>query len=107
MIKRYVILGSEDAFSNELMPRPQDTFDPEIIPDGPISLKKLTRRAVRELERKVMLKVLRNYRWNRKRAASALGISYRAMLYKMKQAGLPPKKVAVPKLATELATSDG
>ncbi len=106
LIKRYVILGSEDAFSNEMMSRPRDTFDPEIIPDGPISLKKLTRRAVQELERKIMLKVLRNYRWNRKRAASALGISYRAMLYKMKQAGLPPKKVAVPKMATELASSD-
>ncbi len=105
LIKRYVVLGSEDAIANDLVPQPRDTFDPEIIPDGPISLKKLTRRAVQELERKIMLKVLRNYRWNRKRAASALGISYRAMLYKMKQAGLPPKKMFTAKATVEVASS--
>ena len=47
--------------------------------DGPISLKKLTRQAVRELERKVILKVLQNHHWNRKQAARALSISYRAL----------------------------
>jgi DNA-binding NtrC family response regulator len=31
-------------------------------------------------------------RWNRKRAAEMLGISYRALLYKIKEAGIPPKK---------------
>ena len=62
--------------------------------DGQISLKKLTRQAVRELERKVILKVLQNCHWNRKQAARALSISYRALLYKIRDAGLPSNRVA-------------
>src|SRR5207237_160378 len=60
--------------------------------DGPISLKKLTRAATRELERKVILKVLQANHWNRKQAARALSISYRALLYKIRDAGLPPNR---------------
>jgi two-component system, NtrC family, response regulator AtoC len=63
-------------------------FDPEINLDGPISLKTLTRQATRELERKVILKVLQAHRWNRKQAARVLCISYRGLLYKMRDAGL-------------------
>src|SRR6516162_4445025 len=69
LIKRYVILGSEDVISADLAPRPTDFFNTDISLDGPISLKKLTRQAVRELERKVILKVLQNHHWNRKQAA--------------------------------------
>ena len=60
--------------------------------DGPISLKKLTRQATRELERKVILKVLQANHWNRKQAARALSISYRALLYKIRDAGLPSNR---------------
>ncbi|MGH7971734.1 MAG: helix-turn-helix domain-containing protein [Limisphaerales bacterium] len=31
--------------------------------------------------------------WNRKRAALALNISYRTLLYKIKEAGVPPKRI--------------
>jgi two-component system response regulator AtoC len=65
---------------------------PEINYDGPISLKKITRQATRELERKVILKVLQANHWNRKRSARALSISYRALLYKIREAGLPPNR---------------
>ena len=61
--------------------------------DGPISLKKLTRQATRALERKIILKVLHNHHWNRKQAARTLNISYRALLYKIRDAGLPPNRV--------------
>ena len=61
--------------------------------DGQISLKTLTRQVVRELERKVILKVLQNHHWNRKQAARSLGISYRALLYKIRDAGLPSNRV--------------
>jgi DNA-binding NtrC family response regulator len=67
-------------------------MNPEISFDGPISLKKLTRQAVRELERKVILKVLQQHHWNRKQAARTLGISYRALLYKIRDAGLPSNR---------------
>jgi two-component system, NtrC family, response regulator AtoC len=92
LMKRYVILGSEEVVSSDLQPRAPDFFNAEIPLDGQISLKKLTRQAVRELERKVILKVLQNHHWNRKQAARALSISYRALLYKIRDAGLPSNR---------------
>jgi two-component system response regulator AtoC len=92
LVKRYVILGTEDVISSDLVAREQEYFNPDINVDGPISLKKLTRQAVRELERKVILKVLQAHHWNRKQAARALSISYRALLYKIRDAGLPPNR---------------
>src|SRR6202140_2816929 len=72
LIKRYVILGSEEVISNDLAPGATTFFNPEIPVDGQINLKKVTRQAVRELERKVILKFLQNHHWNRKQAARAL-----------------------------------
>src|ERR1700758_1804180 len=92
LVKRYVILGSEEVISGDLVTREQEYFNPEINVDGPISLKKLTRQATRELERKIILKVLQAHHWNRKQAARALNISYRALLYKIRDAGLPSNR---------------
>jgi two-component system response regulator AtoC len=92
LIKRYVILGHEEVITNDLVAREPDFLNPEISFDGPISLKKLTRQAVRELERKIILKVLQQHHWNRKQAARTLGISYRALLYKIRDAGLPSNR---------------
>jgi two-component system, NtrC family, response regulator AtoC len=92
LIKRYVILGHEEVITNDLVAREPDFFNPEISLDGPISLKKVTRQAVRELERKIILKVLQQHHWNRKQAARTLSISYRALLYKIRDAGLPSNR---------------
>src|SRR6266567_7538200 len=92
LIKRYVILGNEEVISSDLVTREQEYFNPDINLDGPISLKKLTKQAVRELERKVILKVLQAHHWNRKQTARALSISYRALLYKIRDAGLPANR---------------
>jgi len=92
VMKRYVILGNEEVITSDLVTREQEYFDPDIPIDGPISLKKITRQAVRELERKVILKVLQANHWNRKQAARALSISYRALLYKIRDAGLPSNR---------------
>jgi two-component system, NtrC family, response regulator AtoC len=95
LIKRYVILGSEDVITNDLVARnEQEFFNPDINVDGPIALKKVTRQATRELERKIILKVLQAHHWNRKQAARALSISYRALLYKIRDAGLPPNRTS-------------
>src|SRR5579871_115058 len=93
LVKRYVILGNEEVISTDLAPPSADFFNTDIPLDGPISLKKLTRQAVRELERKVILKVLQNHHWNRKQAERALSISYRALLYKIRDAGLPSNRM--------------
>src|SRR5438309_2904982 len=103
LVKRYVILGNEEAISGDLVTREQEYFNPDLNLDGPISLKKLTRQAVRELERKVILKVLQANHWNRKQAARALSISYRALLYKIRDAGLPSNRAR--RRQTEMANT--
>ena len=89
LMRRYVILGSEEAILGEMAAKRADTLDLELPMEGPISLKKITRQAVRELERKLIVRVLEANNWNRKKAARGLGISYRALLYKIREAGLP------------------
>ena len=53
-----------------------------------ISLKDAGRAASRRAERELILQVLTRTRWNRKRAAEELRISYKALLYKLKQIGV-------------------
>ena len=53
----------------------------------PLSLKETTRTALIQIERQLISKVLVNTGGNRKRAANELGISYKALLYKLKQIG--------------------
>jgi two-component system response regulator AtoC len=50
-------------------------------------LKDAARAASREAERELILQVLTRTRWNRRRAAEELQISYKALLYKLKQIG--------------------
>ena len=53
-----------------------------------VSLKEIARAAARAAEREAIARVLEETRWNRVRAAKLLGISYRALLYKIKDVGL-------------------
>lgn len=53
-----------------------------------ISLKQAAQAASRNAERELISKVLSRTNWNRKRAAQELQISYKALLYKLKQTGL-------------------
>jgi two-component system, NtrC family, response regulator AtoC len=55
---------------------------------GNYSLKDIARTAAREAERELILRMLTRTRWNRKEAAEILGISYKALLYKIKESGL-------------------
>jgi two-component system response regulator AtoC len=54
---------------------------------GRVSLKQAARAASREAEKEIILRVLTRTRWNRRRAAEELQISYKALLYKLKQIG--------------------
>ena len=92
LMERYVILGSEEAIGEELANWERTTVAPAPPSKGPVHLKNVTRKAVRELEGKIILSALEANRWNRKRAARDLRISYRALLYKIRQAGLPAKR---------------
>ncbi len=56
--------------------------------DTSTSLKDISRIAAREAEKVLILRMLQQTRWNRKETAQILGISYKALLYKIKDAGL-------------------
>jgi two-component system response regulator AtoC len=59
-----------------------------VAPPGALPLKEVARRAARAAEREAISRVLDETGWNRVRAARLLKISYRALLYKIKDAGL-------------------
>jgi two-component system, NtrC family, response regulator AtoC len=98
---RYVILGSEEAFHSERAEEKKPlNFSYEISEDGNIPLKRIAQQVTRRMEHDLILKVLQANHWNRRKAAEVLKISYRALLYKVRQAGLPakrpPRKIASP-----------
>ena len=49
-----------------------------------------------EAEAEAMGEALKHHNWNRKRAAAELKISYKALLYKIRQYGLSPTKESDP-----------
>ncbi len=57
---------------------------PADAPSG--SLKEIARHAARSAERELIFRTLQQTRWNRREAAAILGISYKALLYKIKEA---------------------
>src|SRR5512146_1737517 len=105
LIRRYVILGTPDSILMELCAPPKDGISLDVEFDGQVSLRKVTRDAVRKLEAKLILKVLKANNWNRRKTAKALKISYRALLYKIRDAGLPSRTQTVPGQETEIAST--
>ncbi len=98
LIKRYVVMGTDDVIVSELLQtNDRETF-PDLTFEGPVSLKKLTRQTVRRVEARIILGALHANDWNRKKAARAVGISYRALLYKLKEVGIPQRRSATPGL---------
>ena len=85
VVKKVVALGDEHFALSERVEVPASTAPA----DGQShSLKAASRAASREAERELILKALARTRWNRKRAAQELQISYKSLLYKLKQIGL-------------------
>ena len=83
--KALVALGDESVAMGglrSLLRRPDTNGN-----HGKVSLKQAARAASREAEKELILKVLTRTRWNRRRAAQELQISYKALLYKLKQIG--------------------
>ena len=89
LVKRYVVLGSEQAIVEALSDRASAEETSPFTPDAHLPLRLQTQRAVRVLERQIILRALNEHRWNRRKTAQSLDISYRALLYKIKDAGLP------------------
>lgn len=91
-IASYVLLGAEETPEEVASLRRRFVTPARIQVDGTIPLKRIAEEACRELGREVVLRALQANHWNRRRAAEELKISYRALLYKIREAGLPPKR---------------
>jgi two-component system, NtrC family, response regulator AtoC len=87
VVKNIVALGDEDLSVAELAIGTSEKRPANNV-SRPDSLKAAARAASRETERELILKALQRTRWNRKRAARELQISYKSLLYKLKQIGL-------------------
>jgi transcriptional regulator with PAS, ATPase and Fis domain len=105
VVRRYVIFGKEEASLADISRADNATYAPEISLDGDISLKQITRRAIRELEYKIISRVLHAHHGNRTSAARALKISYRALMYKIRDSGIPRVRVFSSQLRTPVPST--
>ncbi|MCU1298021.1 MAG: response regulator with CheY-like receiver, AAA-type ATPase, and DNA-binding domain [Acidobacteriaceae bacterium] len=94
-IKRYLVLGDEKLAINELKPKEDGTHsDPAFRGSsesgglGGGGLKSVARGAKDEAEAEAIARALEETNWNRKQAAAQLQISYKALLYKIRQYGI-------------------
>ena len=78
--------GHENRAAESVAAAPKNAQRSSPAPTG--SLKAAARTASRVAERAMILTQLERTHWNRKKAARELQISYKALLYKLKQLGL-------------------
>ena len=102
MIRRMIVLESEQTVLADLVPREPaaapaaadsdfldlETLGRELAQGNGVDLKAISKRAAQMAEKRVIERVLQQTRWNRKETAGRLQISYKALLYKMKENGL-------------------
>ncbi len=101
LVKRVVVLGAAAPVLQELRQRAVEMQPAPTTPAAAselarflagetarVSLKQVGREAAQVAEARLIAKVLERTRWNRREAAEILQISYKALLYKMKDAGL-------------------
>ena len=86
-IARHVLIGSEAKIAQEPASR-QPAVRMSCVVVGSVPLRQITRAAIREREKSFILEALRANQWNRRKTAQQLKISYRALIYKIRDAGL-------------------
>ena len=91
-VKRFLILADEEVAISELQPH-SDSSGPSAGAagngaDSGGGLKSLARSAKDEAEAEAITRALEQTNWNRKQAAALLKISYKALLYKIRQYGI-------------------
>jgi len=92
VIQRIIVLGNEkvildeldSAINKESVQMEEGSHPPKKWP----SLKEVHREAIAKAETEVIRKALEMTNWNRKKAAGLLNISYKALLYKIKECGI-------------------
>lgn len=88
-IARHVVIGPEASILEDSA---RSATPPSPAKNGIVPLKSLCKEAIRASEKNIILEALRANRWNRRKAAQALKISYRLLIYKIRDAGLITKQ---------------
>ncbi len=92
-ISRYVLLGEEELLEELISMKHPYSGRADELPEGSIPLKRIARQAGRAMSRELILRALQANHWNRRRAAKDLKISYRTLLYEIREIGLPSKRL--------------
>lgn len=101
-VARYVLLGPEAVIHQEIPTRREKRIVKEAANgEAQVTLKSLSKDAIREMEKNVILETLRANQWNRRKTAQALKISYRALIYKIQDAGLVSRRVSIQRAQSE------
>jgi len=91
LVKRYLVLEDENQVLDELQMKSKDgSIEDGASSSGHGGLKALVRSLKDDAEAREIQRALDDSNWNRKVAAADLNISYKALLYKIKQHGLSP-----------------
>jgi DNA-binding NtrC family response regulator len=96
-LKRYLILGDENLAVAEIQPKNDGTGGAQAESGSKTGesrggLKSVARTAKDEAEALAIANALEKTNWNRKQAAALLQISYKALLYKIRQYGIAEAK---------------
>jgi two-component system, NtrC family, response regulator AtoC len=94
VVARYVLIGAEaitDMDGSSRKNKPKFVVDQN---GTHVTLKRMAKDAIKEVERNVILEALRANQWNRRKTAQDLKISYRALIYKIQDAGLVSRRGA-------------
>lgn len=86
VIRRFLVIEDEETIREELGSKrgPGGSSDDELLDSG-LPLKEMAARAVARIESQAIERALQAAKWNKKRAAADLEISYKSLLNKVKQ----------------------
>jgi two-component system, NtrC family, response regulator AtoC len=88
VVARYVLIGPEAMIAPESNGKRNRAKVGQNADGSQVTLKHMAKEAIKEMERNVILETLRANQWNRRKTAQELKISYRALIYKIRDAGL-------------------
>jgi DNA-binding NtrC family response regulator len=94
ILQRHVVLGDEEEIIGELGSStkkeeiPPDLREELPLPPNQPSLKQVNKDAARRAEARIIMKALEMTHFNRKKAAQLLNVSYKSLLYKIKECGI-------------------
>ena len=98
VVKKLAILRDESAVISEFRKQPVST---SMVAENKDDLKMMVRGLKDQAELQALDAVLKENNWNRRRAAAQLNISYKALLYKIKQYELRPPAPVIPPLRAD------